>query len=66
MKIALDPYMFRSTPLLELPALVAALGHSAIELPPREDFMPFFLHLRADRHMREQIAKYTSAWGPRS
>jgi myo-inositol catabolism protein IolH len=48
MKIALDPYMFRSTPLLELPALVAELGFEYIELSPREDFMPFFLHPRAD------------------
>lgn len=48
MKIALDPYMFRSTPLLELPALVADLGYEYIELSPRDDFMPFFLHPRAD------------------
>jgi myo-inositol catabolism protein IolH len=48
-KIALDPYMLRSTPLLELPALVADLGYEWIELSPREDFMPFFLHPRADR-----------------
>ena len=47
MKIALDPYMFRSTPLLELPALVADLGYQYIELSPREDFTPFFLHARA-------------------
>ena len=49
MKIALDPYMFRSTPLVELPGLVADLGYEFIELSPREDFMPFFLHPRADR-----------------
>jgi myo-inositol catabolism protein IolH len=48
MKIALDPYMFRTTPLLELPALVADLGFEYIELSPREDFMPFFLHPRVD------------------
>jgi myo-inositol catabolism protein IolH len=48
MKIALDPYMFRSTPLLELPALVADLGFEHIELSPREDFMPFFLMPRCD------------------
>ena len=48
MKIALDPYMFRSTPLFELPALVAELGFEHIELSPREDFMPFFTHPRAD------------------
>jgi len=47
-KIALDPYMLRSIPLLELPAVVAELGYEYIELSPREDFMPFFLHPRAD------------------
>jgi myo-inositol catabolism protein IolH len=41
--------MFRSTPLLELPGLVADLGYEYIELSPREDFTPFFLHPRADR-----------------
>ena len=49
MKIALDPYMFRRTPLTELPGLVADLGYEYIELSPRDDFIPFFLHPRADR-----------------
>jgi myo-inositol catabolism protein IolH len=49
MKIALDPYMMRTTPLLELPGVVADLGYEYIELSPREDFMPFFLHPRADK-----------------
>ena len=48
MKIALDPYMFRRTPLLELPGLVADLGYEHIELSPREDFIPFFKHPRVD------------------
>jgi myo-inositol catabolism protein IolH len=48
-KIALDPYMFRHVPLLELPALVAELGYDYIELSPRPDFMPFFVHPRADK-----------------
>jgi myo-inositol catabolism protein IolH len=48
MKITLDPYMHRHTPLLELPGLVADLGYEHIELSPREDFMPFFLMPRAD------------------
>jgi myo-inositol catabolism protein IolH len=48
MKVALDPYMFRTTPLLELPGLVADLGYGSIELSPREDFIPFFLHPRVD------------------
>jgi myo-inositol catabolism protein IolH len=48
-KLALDPYMMRSTPLLELPGVVADLGYEYIELSPREDFTPFFLHPRANR-----------------
>lgn len=48
MKIALDPYMFRETPLTELPRLVADLGYRYIELSPREDFIPFFRHPRVD------------------
>jgi myo-inositol catabolism protein IolH len=48
LRIALDPYMFRSTPLTQLPALVADLGYHAIELSPREDFIPFFRHPRVD------------------
>jgi len=47
-KLALDPYMLRSTPLLQLPGVVADLGYEYIELSPREDFMPFFLHPRVD------------------
>jgi myo-inositol catabolism protein IolH len=49
MKIALDPYMFRRVPLTDLPGIVANLGYEAIELSPREDFLPFFRHPRADR-----------------
>ncbi|MFF2849030.1 sugar phosphate isomerase/epimerase family protein [Streptomyces sp. NPDC058001] len=48
MKIALDPYMIRDVPLLELPAVVAELGYEWIELSPREDFIPFFRHPRVD------------------
>lgn len=49
MKTALDPYMLRGVPLTELPGLVAELGYQHIELSPREDFLPFYLHPRADR-----------------
>lgn len=49
MKIALDPYMFRDvTTLATLPGVVADLGYEWIELSPREDFTPFFLHPRVD------------------
>ncbi len=50
MKIALDPYMLRDkVPLLELPRVVADLGYRYIEMSPRDDFLPFFLHPRVDR-----------------
>jgi myo-inositol catabolism protein IolH len=48
-QVALDPYMLRHVPLLELPATVAELGYEYIELSPRSDFLPFFVHPRADR-----------------
>jgi myo-inositol catabolism protein IolH len=46
MRIAIDPYMHRSVPLLDLPAFVRDLGYDAIELSPRDDFIPFFRHPR--------------------
>src|SRR5262245_48870956 len=49
MKLALDPYMLRTVPLEDLPALVADLGYRYVELSPRDDFLPFFVHPRADR-----------------
>jgi len=48
MKIALDPYMFRALPMTEMVRAVAELGYPHIELSPRPEFMPFFLHPRAD------------------
>lgn len=58
MKLALDPYMLRRVPLTDLPAIVADLGYSCIELSPRADFLPFFVHPRADRG---QIAAFRRA-----
>ena len=55
MKLALDPYMLRTTPLTELPGVVAELGYEWIELSPREDFTPFFLHPRANRDTVRQF-----------
>jgi myo-inositol catabolism protein IolH len=57
-KLALDPYMLRSVPLTELPGVVADLGYEHIELSPREDFMPFFVHPRADD---ATVARFRSA-----
>jgi myo-inositol catabolism protein IolH len=45
-RVALDPYMLRRVPLVDLPAVVRDLGYDAIELSPRPDFIPFFLHPR--------------------
>src|SRR6478752_3280219 len=38
--------MLRRTPLTVLPGVVADLGYEYIELSPRDDFTPFFLHPR--------------------
>jgi myo-inositol catabolism protein IolH len=58
MKLALDPYMFRRTPLADLPGVVADLGYQYLELSPRDDFLPFFLHPRADR---QTVSAFRSA-----
>ena len=63
MKIALDPYMHRHVPLLELPRFVAELGYEHIELSPREDFIPFFVHPRADRATIAAFKKALDAAG---
>ncbi len=63
MKIALDPYMLRRTPLTELPAKVADLGYEHIELSPREDFLPFFTHPRADKHTVASFKRALDAAG---
>src|SRR3954464_2771962 len=49
--------MLRRVPLLELPRVVAELGYEYIELSPRSDFMPFFVHPRADRQTIDQVAE---------
>lgn len=48
MKIALDPYMLRALPMADMVHTVADLGYEYIELSPRPEFMPFFVHPRAD------------------
>jgi len=59
MKLAVDPYMLRNTTTLEtLPGTVADLGYEYIELSPREDFTPFFLHPRANA---DKVKRFKSA-----
>lgn len=61
MKLALDPNMIRFTPLLDLPAEVAELGYQYIELSPRDDFLPFFLHPRVNDSLLAGFKKALSA-----
>lgn len=63
MKIAVDPYMLRHVPLLELPGVIADLGYEYIELSPRHDFTPFFLHPRANKDQVTQFKKALDAAG---
>jgi myo-inositol catabolism protein IolH len=63
MKIALDPYMLRRVPLLELPRTVAELGYEYIELSPRPDFIPFFVHPRADQRTIASFRRELDAAG---
>lgn len=63
MKIALDPTMFRFTPLLELPRVVAELGYEWIELSPREDVLPFFRHPRIDDDLLRRFRRELDAAG---
>jgi myo-inositol catabolism protein IolH len=49
MKIALDPYMLRERPFGDVCRIAAEIGYDSIELSPRPDFIPFFVHPRADR-----------------
>ena len=65
MKVAIDPYMFRTTPLLELPGVVADLGFEYIALSPREDFTPFFLHPRANKDVVRRFKAALDAAGVR-
>lgn len=58
MKVALDPYMFRALPFGEVCRIAADVGYEFIELSPRDDFIPFFVHPRADR---ARVAEFRSA-----
>jgi myo-inositol catabolism protein IolH len=65
MKIALDPYMLRKLPMAEMVRTVAEIGYQYIELSPRDDFMPFFLHPRADDEKVAELKKVLRETGVR-
>jgi myo-inositol catabolism protein IolH len=58
MKVALDPYMLRDRPFAEVCRIAADIGYDSIELSPRPDFIPFFVHPRADR---DKVTQFRSA-----
>jgi myo-inositol catabolism protein IolH len=58
MQIALDPYMLRDRPFVEVCRIAAEIGYESIELSPRPDFIPFFTHPRADR---ARVSEFRSA-----
>ncbi|MEQ3552773.1 sugar phosphate isomerase/epimerase family protein [Pseudonocardia nematodicida] len=64
MKLALDPQMFYSThSVLELPDVVARTGYSWMELSPKDDFVPFFRHPRADDATVHKLRRRAAAAG---
>jgi myo-inositol catabolism protein IolH len=65
MKIALDPYMLRTLPMVEMVRTVAEIGYDHIELSPRAEFMPFFLHPRADDERVAELKKVLTETGVR-
>src|SRR5581483_7950853 len=65
MKIAIDPYMFRALPIPEMVRTVAELGYEYIELSPREDFLPFFVHPRADDDRVAELKRALDVTGVR-
>ena len=58
MKWAVDSFMIRHLPLRDVVRAVADVGYRYLELGARDDFLPSYLHPRADR---EAVAELKSA-----
>lgn len=58
MKIALDPYMHRHLSLPELCRKTAEMGFEYLEMSPRDDFLPWWVHPRAHK---ERIGEFNKA-----
>ncbi|MQA11684.1 MAG: TIM barrel protein [Pseudonocardiaceae bacterium] len=63
MKIALDPFMLRGLPMTTMVRTVVDIGYEYIELSPRAEFMPFFLHPRADDAKVAELKKVLNETG---
>lgn len=48
-KVALDPYMLRGLSFEDVCRVASEVGYRSLELSPRDDMFPFFVHPRADR-----------------
>ena len=57
MKIALDPYMHRHLSLPELCRTSAEMGFEYLEMSPREDFLPWWVHPRAHKERISELKK---------
>lgn len=62
-KIALDPYMLRGLPFAEVCRTAAEIGYRYLELSPRDDLLPFFVHPRADREAIRQVRAVLDSTG---
>jgi myo-inositol catabolism protein IolH len=47
--------MFRGRPLRDTVRVAADIGYQYLELSPRDDFLPFFVHPRADRDRAAEL-----------
>jgi myo-inositol catabolism protein IolH len=63
MKLALDPFMFRSRPIAEVAGIAAELGYPALELTPREDFLPYYARPRAHKQRVNEFKAAISGAG---
>jgi myo-inositol catabolism protein IolH len=58
MKVAFDPFMFRDRPIEEVVQITDEIGYTALELTPREDFLPYYARPRAEA---ERITSFRAA-----
>jgi len=63
MRIALDPYMYRTLSIPQMVDKTAELGYEYIELSPREDFLPFYKYPRVDKARIREFKKALSDTG---
>jgi myo-inositol catabolism protein IolH len=59
MRLAFDPFMLRDRPVDDVVRFARSLGYDWIELTPRDDLLPYYLHPRADA---ERIAAFKQAF----